>query len=262
MLPSSKARGPSDAHSSIQIVPEPPYSPPIEPARSLPFVPQVMSQVYSRRLGPKLLPFFEYTIFPAPNETGIVSIQLWIPVLGFMPGPPFFGAPMQQDPVTFADSLAYEAHLRHLLWPNMTRLHPAFADYMNYYVWPHLDGHHRHYVKGSMTGEQHPELKGSDWPPGFLPALPRVPSSTYLQWFTDVKPKKKYSHRRLGRFAHDTSRSSRAMSKGENPSSSLCRSRSISTSTPTIAGMSTHGLSAEFTQQLSELHSQRESSRP
>jgi hypothetical protein len=252
---------------SFECLPEPSDSPPTVPAQPNLIAPQFAPPVVWRRFGSQLEPFIEYTIFPAPNEMCLMSVQLWIPYLVptfpvpsspfGLPLPYYYAMPVQQDPITFRDSLAYEEHLRNHLWPRMFNLHPAFRDYMNIYIWPHLDGHHQHYVQGVGLNGQHPDLKAGDWPAGFLPWLAPVPSSSrQLHWFADVKPMKKYRHRNLGKFMDDYEPSSHTMSRSENLSFTPHRRGSIATSTPdTAPALSTQGLSVDSAGRLAELRS-------
>jgi uncharacterized protein YqcC (DUF446 family) len=124
--------------------------------------------------------FIPYTIHLPPRPTHI-AVTLWIPYVPVPKGlPPDVVVP-SQNPKDFVNSLAYEAHLRWVLWPMMMYYYQQreeFLDYMVHCVGPWLNGFYGHVVQiyggtnpgpvGKVRqGSYHTELiPEEDWPAG------------------------------------------------------------------------------------------------
>lgn len=161
-----------------------------------------------RQFGNGEMEFMPYTILPSPSAEDIHYITLWIPLIcdGLLPP----GDRFPQHRTCYWDSWVYEWHLRWKIWPTIVSQCPtALRDYMCHYVWPHLDGHHRHKVQmygrfnsigkyqvgdiGRHRLDEHPPLTAVAWPQGYVPLSSSQLPPTQPESFKKVLPEVVYN---------------------------------------------------------------------
>lgn len=159
-----------------------------------------LPEIFSRRFGLYWRDFIPYTIYLRGISCNIKFVKFWIP-LCFVPSLPN----VPQDPLSFVNSLEYEAHLRHNLWWRIVNYLPEYRHYMLVYVWPYLmgnviqavviyDGSHRGPGGGPHNDDQshHRALTEVDWPEGMNPRVLAEYCGPLQEEYFDVKPQIEY----------------------------------------------------------------------